>query len=295
MSGYTFYYIDQNGIEYQINDNVDVFLKPGGMRGFGMLKATAQTEQIPYRDGSVLVGNLYTGERKMELALQVMLDDWAEVVAKCNAFRRNCSPYKDPSSLGKLKAVRPDGAMRYIDCWLIEWPDPAGGDGPAATDVTPTFWAPNPFFYDPTQVTQTLAITGDSGITFPITFPITFGSTSIDSYIYPNNTGDVETWPMLRLNGPGSEPVIENEITEKKIELDSLTLAAGDYVTIDMENATVTWYDASAGTTTSIIEKLSNDSEFWPLARGENVIHVTMTDAVAGSIILSYYLRYLSL
>jgi hypothetical protein len=232
----------------------------------------------------------------MQIGLQLVAASYSALTALNNTLARNVSSYKDEDTLGALKVVTPDGRTRKIDCWMVEWPD-LEADGPFTGLVEPTFWAESPWFYDPTALTETLALEGDGGITFPITFPITFGSTTIDSYVYPENTGDVETWPTIRVNGPGENIELTNVTTGKTLALTAgggVTLAANDYVTIDMDAGTVTWWDNSGGTTTSVIEKLSAASEFWPLVRGENTIHGEMTAAVAASIVLTYTLYYQS-
>lgn len=296
MSEYLLYYTDPAGFEYALNDGVNAYLLQNGMRGFGVQRVQVATERTPYTQGVARLGGPYTPAREMQVALQLMAASYSALAAYADTLARNVSAYKDTDSLGALKVVTPDGRTRKTDCWMVEFPD-IERDGPFTGVVAPTFWAESPWFYDPTVQSETLALAGDSGITFPITYPITFGSTTIDSYVYPDNTGDVETWPVIRINGPGATISLTNVTTGKVLALTAgggVTLDAGDYVTIDMDAGTVTWYDASAGTTTSVVDKLSTASEFWPLVRGVNSIHGVMTSAVSASIVLTYTLYYQS-
>lgn len=296
MSEYAVSYIDPDGFEYALNDGTNAYLRQNGLRGFGVQRVQVATQRTPYTQGVARLGGPYTPEREMQVALQLMGTSYSALTAYNDTLARNVSAYKDTDSLGALKVVTPDGRTRKINCWMVEWPD-VEQDGPFSGTVAPTFWAESPWFYDPTALTETLALAGDDGVTFPITFPITFASTTIDSYVYPENTGDVETWPTIRVNGPGENITLVNTTTSKTIALTAdggVTLDTGDYVTIDMDDGTVTWYDATDGSTTSVIAKLSTSSEFWPLVRGVNSIHGTMTDAVSASIVLTYTLYYQS-
>lgn len=292
-------YIDPAGDEFALNDNVRSLLKPNGLRGLGVVRGEAPNTRLPYDQGVSVLGGVYTPAREIQVALQMIGvegDGAADWTAFNRAMARNCCAYKSEGVLGSLKLAEEGGVTRQIDGWLVEWPDP-DRNGPFYGVVTPVFWCNLPWFYDPTLRVETLALGGDSGITFPITFAITFGSTSIDAYVYPDNQGDVPTWPTIRVNGPGANIKVDNITTSKVFQLTAgggLTLDAGDYVDIDMAEATVDFYDASAGTTTSVIAKMSDDSEFWSLARGVNQVRGRMTSGVSGSLVFSYYLLYQS-
>ncbi len=289
MSGYRFSYIDQNGLEFAINDQVNVFLRYG-MTGFGSVKTEASTTRVPYTDGEELIGRIYTPARKMRIPLSVKGTTHAAVVSYLNTLRHNLSHHKNPETAATLKVVDPSGNERRIGAWLSEFSD-VEWDGPVFGAFWLEFQSEAATFYDPVARSETLSVSG-GGITFPITFPITFTSTAIDQTLSVNNSGDVEVWPTVRINGPGVNPEIANETTGKAMEL-SQALDAGDYIDIDMEAATISFYDASLGTTTNIIDLMSDESEFWALAMGDNAVHITMTSAVSGSVIFSYYVRYL--
>lgn len=294
MAGYQLSYSDPDGHVYALTDGVTTFLQPGGLHGFGVIRVEPASARRPYRDGVWRIGPPYTPAREMQIALAILANSYSEWVARQRALARAVSAYKNIDELGTLRIVAPDGATRYIDCWLVEWPDPEM-TGPLFGIVTPTFWAPEPWFYDPTPETLTIALTNPGGITFPITFPITFTSTTIDTTCDIENTGDVATWPVVRVNGPGANITIENETTGHKIAFTGgtgLVMANGDYIDIDMADGTVSWWDDSAGEFYDATEYLSVDSEYWPLERGVNTIHITMTAASTGSMIISYYHRY---
>lgn len=292
-------YTDPSGVEYALNDGVRVLLAPNGLRGFGVVRAEIPSARRPYRDGVYRLGGPYTPGREMQVAL-VMRGEPGDDAVDWEAFNRqmmrNCSAYKDTDALGSLKIAVEGGVTRQIDCWMVEWPDPER-QGPLFGTVTPTFWAESPWFYDPTLQTYNVSLSNPAGIEFPITFPITFATADVDAYIYPDNEGDVPTWPTIRVYGPGLSPQIDNVTTGKLLYLNSgagLTLDDDDYVDIDMDAATVTMWDNSEAETVNVIEYLSGASEFWPLVRGPNTVRVRMTNAYTGSITFSFYLYYQS-
>ena len=296
MSGYRFWYIDPAGVTYALIDNVRSVLKDNGMRGFSMVAIDPASARRPYRNGQMITGAHYTPPREMDIAALVYHDTHAAMALYLRTLAHNASPHKDPDALGSLKVVTPDGLTRQIDCWMSEFPDPQW-DGPIACTIVPAFWAPNPFFYDPTQATQVFGLANAGGVTYPADYVeptgLAYVDSDLDSQIVINNDGDVETWPTIVINGPGEDPTIENETTAKTMVI-AQHLDAGDTVTIDMDAATINFFDYSGGTTTNIIALMSVASVFYPLARGANTLHVTMTNVTTGSIVVSWYNYYAS-
>ncbi len=294
MSGYRFWWIDHNSVEYWLVDGVHAYLKPNGMKGFGVLAIDPAAARRPYRAGVTITGDHYTGPRTMDIAALMTGDTHGELAAYVRALARNVSPHKDPSTLGKLKVVTPDDQTWHIDCWLSEMSDPQW-DGPVACDVLFTLWAPEPWFYDPTKRSETIGLANPGGVTYPADYVdptgLEYADSYLDDHVSVSNDGDVETWPTIRINGPGEDPTIENETSSKTMAI-TQTLDDGDYIDIDMDNATITFYDFSGGTTTNIIANMSAASVFYPLARGENVLHVTMTSVTTGSIVVEWYNKY---
>ena len=293
-------YFDPAGLGYVLNDGVRSVLAPNGLRGLGVVRASVPAMQLPYENGlSVLSDYPYTPAREVQIGIKIAGlggDTAAQWTAFNRAMARACSAYKAAGKLGALEIAEEGGVTLRLDCWMVEWPDPERS-GPFYGTVAPVFWAPSPWLYDPTERIETLAVSGDGGIEFAITFPITFDSTALDAYVYPDNQGDVPTWPTIRVNGPGSNIKVDNITTGQVFQLTAgggVTLDAGDYVDIDMENATANWYDLSTTTTTSVLAKMSDASEFWALARGVNQVRVRVTAATSGSVRFSYYLRYQS-
>jgi hypothetical protein len=298
MAGYRLYYTDQLGYEWTLNDDLTWALNDyNALNGFGVLEATMAAERRPYRDGLVPVGPAYTGVRLMAVALQGFHASYSAGVTAIRSLRSNLSTYKDPSSLGVLRIVAPDLTTRSIEALFVSMSD-VQWYGPLVCTTAVGFWAPDPFFYDPDADSIKFGLGTAGGVTYAADYVsptgLAYAESDVDSHNSVNNLGDVETWPVVRINGPGNDPTIENETTTQTMSI-AQHLDAGDYIDVDMDAGTVTWFDATDSSSNNIIELISAASTFWPLQLGENVLHVTMSAVSTGSIVVTWYNRYNSL
>lgn len=283
------YYTDQNGIEYTLNDNVHTFLR--AVEGVDGPDVEVAGDRYPYQQGETYrEDGIYAGPIDPALLLDVVHDTHTDMLTFLDTFIRNLNPFKNTGTLGALKRIKPDGTTRQLDCVLAsrrpDW------SGPGSLGLYLRFHGKYPFWYNPIEQEQIFGLFGPAGITFPITFPITFGADDIDDTATVQNDGDIPTWPEIVVLGPGEDPTVDNDTTGKVMEITQI-LDAGDYITIDMKEADVWFYDATDGSTTRINEAISADSEFWQLEPGENSIHVTMANTTSGSIEVRYYVYYL--
>jgi hypothetical protein len=111
--------------------------------------------------------------------------------------------------------------------------------------------------------------------------------------------GDVDSYPVITLNGPIVSPVITNQTTGDVLDFTGGTVGTAQVWVIDLRYGRKSAFFG----TTSVEQYLSNDSDLStfrlvpdPIAAGgTNVITVASTDAgTAASVVLSYYNRYLS-
>lgn len=286
-----FYYTDPNLIQYLINDSSGTFFLEED--GFGLDGLEVIGERTPYQHGVAEKG-MYLPPRELLLSIGVLAASASAFQTLDDGLLRNLSPFKDEDSLGTLRRVTHDGRTRDIDCWLAGYSKGSKDkDGPLYAARLLRFYAPDPFFYDPTEYSESLVLPAAGGISFPLSFPVSILQTDIDGRVYPNNAGDVRTWPKVRITGPADDPTIENETTGKTVAI-TQTQDANDYIEIDMAEGTVVFWDNSGGTLTSILENISAASEFWALERGVNTIHITADNAATGTVTLSWYNRYAS-
>lgn len=136
----------------------------------------------------------------------------------------------------------PGGARRAVDVHL-DGEMLFGNRRHTATRVSGTFVADDPRLYDPTLRTVTFALLDSSGgLPIPFTIPIPVGRSALDTietitYAGSSRLAAVE-YPVVIVNGPITDPVIENLTTGERISLAGLELTVGEYVTIDLSGGT---------------------------------------------------------
>lgn len=69
------------------------------------------------------------------------------------------------------------------------------------------------------------------GIPFPIPFPIPFG-TYLSGVVTVTNNGDAAAWPTITVTGPANGLRIQCQTTGAQIELPTLNLLSGQYLTV---------------------------------------------------------------
>ena len=148
--------------------------------------------------------------------------------------------------------------------------------------------APDPSWYDTSQNVPNIAI-APTELTFPITFPIQFGpklNTKVE-----NNTGHLVSFPVISNDdGAFSGPKFENTTTGKFINLPTLTVASGETLTVDMKARTI-----KVGST-SVLSKLTSDSEFWSLALGNNTVKISLLGITTDpTFSVNWFTRYLGI
>lgn len=132
--------------------------------------------------------------------------------------------------------VYPDGPMAYANG--------TGGTNPLKSKLTYRFAMPL-VAYDPIRyatagqsVPITLPTSAGLGHGYPYGYPLSYGGGgSGDELIV--NSGNVEVWPQLRIDGPVVNPVILNVTTGQQLSL-SITLGTGEWLDIDGRNEIVT-------------------------------------------------------
>lgn len=284
-------YINPAGNVYTLNDEARTFklIEEGcGLDDMDLLRSRHALEH-----GATTKGQ-YLPPRTIILGIGI----YAGSLAALQQYERDYTHWLNPfrtSQINKsyLQVIRTGGYTRRIDARLTGYSSSTGERKGLIYVSRKLRWSSDfPFFFDPTQIVLETTLAPAGGLMFPITFPIEFSATNIDTYIYPTNDGDVETWPTITISGPGMNPTITNITTGKKMALTAgggVTLDSGDTVTIDMGGHDVWWYDQSAGMTTRITQTMSIDSAFWYLDQGSNEVRLQMANANNGGIKIAYY------
>lgn len=109
------------------------------------------------------------------------------------------------------------------------------------------------------------------GFTFPFTMPLTLpygiGTGSVTATV--DRDGGVAD-PVITIYGPCDDPAITNEATGRTLAFTDLTLASGDWLTIDTRRRTaqINGSDDLAGSRRSLM----TSRQWWLLGRGDNAI-----------------------
>ena len=110
------------------------------------------------------------------------------------------------------------------------------------------------------------------GLSFPLTFPISFGESNTGS-VNLQNDGSYESYPVLTISGPVTDPSLENRSQGKTLSFTG-TLAADETLVVDFKNRTVL-LDGSANR----YNWIDDSTQWWSLDPGTNDIWFDGTSA----------------
>jgi len=196
---------------------------------------------------------------------------------------------------GIIRVQSPIGDVREIVCRYVDGlglDEKVGSTGPQVQFADVKFRAFDPYWRDSSDVV-TPYVVGVTPTFFPI-FPIRLTASEIAVDASVTNGGDVEAWPVWQITGPGSSIVLRNVTTGKLLQFSTLSLSAGEFVSVDTRPEAVSQVVKSNGT--SVFSDLTATSSLWSLTAGLNAIRLEMGGALAGSssLTLSYRQKYLA-
>ncbi len=203
----------------------------------------------------------------IEVAIYAFSD--AEFYAAVDALRAAFQPATDTTKLLQFQfGGIAGGGVRRLNC----------RPRALALPIERTYWhemavataqlvAADPLIYDDTLSSgETSLPSAGGGMEFDATFDLTFGAVSQGGTIYAVNAGTWWAEPLIRVDGPVTNPRVENITTGQTLELD-LTVADGEFALFDVAARTVL-----LNGTASRYANLTDDSVWWRLAPGMNEI-----------------------
>lgn len=299
------YYISPDGQVYQFNSHRDKFIY--GVRGYGMPPIEYITSQGPFQHG-VTLENYFLQPRIVQLmhrrnahSRQSYWDARNDII---NMLRPNRQAVNNLTT-GVLRKVLPDGTKRDLNVLIYDGPrfDPrlGGSWDEWSVDDPIRFYAFDPTFYDPTELSYSWLSSEVDELDWPEDFPIYFDSGYLTESKTVQYTGTWQAYPTFVITGPLTGVVITNESTGETIEV-NYALAAGDTMTITLQygNKTITNGDGDnligTATTDSDIATfhIAPDPE---VADGENVIEVRGSGATyqQTQIVMTFNTRYIGI
>jgi len=189
--------------------------------------------------------------------------------------------------------------IRYLDCYYAGGLE--GNDSLEMGSITwwksvVRFYAPTPYFYSDTlETSYTLdAGAGDPFLGDPF-FPMSIQESNVLGTSDIDNTGQILSWPIFTLTGPGSSIELVNETSGESLILSGsggLTLSGGEEVVINTHPGEKTVTKSSNGA--NYFKYLSIGSIFWSLAPGVNEISIEVSGSTSQTeILLAYESRYI--
>lgn len=124
--------------------------------------------------------------------------------------------------------------------------------------------------YDPAA-----AIEG-GGFGVPLVFPLDFSSSGVASLLEVENGGNFETPPVLTIQGPVTNPILDNVTTGESLVL-VYVLGSSDTIEVDIAARSVTLNGASRPDLLT-----SQSTQWWELAPGTNELRLRGTGMALG-------------
>lgn len=149
--------------------------------------------------------------------------------------------------------------------------------------ATVEFYSTNPRILsaDLYEETTTLPSAG-GGLSFDITPDFVFGAVSIGGTLTLQNEGTFNSSPIIRIDGPVTNPRVESITQGKTLALD-ITVGVGEYLTIDTELRTVLLDD-----TASRYNALTTTSQWFDLSPGENEVRFQASTPTAATMTIAW-------
>jgi len=187
-------YTDAQANVLDLND-FDMFMVLT-LSGAGMPGIEHHTQRTPLQDGETHIRTLLA-PRFLIVELAIMAASFEAL----QAARRILVAALNPKLGAGMLTYKPDpaGAEYGIDCFVEQGVEFSNLVSPASEVATVSFRCPDPAWYNTTQVLTDI-VAPDGGLEFPTTLPIIFSGNSASAVI--NNTGDLESWPVVSLAGP---------------------------------------------------------------------------------------------
>jgi hypothetical protein len=133
--------------------------------------------------------------------------------------------------------------------------------------------ADDPRLYSEAKQSSVAPFNTTAGFSFPMSFPLSFGGGSVSGSLAINNTGNIETRPLLIVEGPCENPSITNVTAEGSPNLTfDLTVGAGGRLVIDTDLHTATYYTAGTTIGATRLGTLAYGSQWFTLSPGVSTV-----------------------
>lgn len=275
-------FVDHAGVEHRFDGSAGLQVEVG-LAGRFQPPVAFTEDVVPFTDGSRL-----RQVRRTTREVVVPVEWTAATPMEMRTTLRDAARWLKPSNTGRLVAEAPDGGRRELKCHY------AGGMELVEDQFTDSlqravlvFRAFDPYWLDSITDTRSFVI-GTPAPFFPI-LPLRLTSSTVFADVNVDNSGDVETWPIWTVTGPGSDLVLSN-LTTGEVLSSSVVLGIGETLVIDTSPELKT---LRRGDGSNAYGTLSASSSLWSLVEGANSVRIEFSGATADSLVaLSWRRRY---
>ena len=252
--------------------------------GFEMPPTDVQLSRAPYQDGKTFIDQLFD-ERVITLEFAIFGETQQDLFDRRITVNRK---FNSRLGLGTLTFQQIGGSTYSIDV-ITKSINFTNSTNKNYNMAVIQLIAPNPFWYDPTQVEQ-IMIGFSGGFSFPFSFPFNLGT--VGSQVDVTNSGNVDTPVLIYFYGEVVDPTIQNLTTDEEIAIVK-TVDDGDILIINTAFGEKSVLILSGGVYSNAFEYVDPDSIFWKLAPGSNTLKYTVTSEGANAQCRVYfYNRY---
>lgn len=233
-----------------------------------------QDESRGYSDGQ-FSGRDFLNGRSIVTTLQIMSDSVNPMQTYLLQLKNNL--LSQTTGLGTLQMYLPNRGVQRVYARVRRRNidiDPDYVYGRATAKVE--FFCPDPRIYNDIETSSTFVANAGSLRTYNRTYNLTYSiAAAATGFTTVTQVGNYETWPVFTITGACTAPVITNVTTGQTLTFPSLTMSAGDTLTVNSDLRTVLLNGGAAR------NLLGNTSAWWSLP--PNVATTFTLSAAAGT------------
>jgi len=263
-----FYWIDPDDNEIQLGNTAQTIVASYSGLGYAPLEHFLQGIPSQHKQ-------LHRGLKFRPRVVQLSIWDFrTSTAAQDTRHQTLLTALNADRGEGIFKVVLDDGTERRIGCYVSQGPDfDSAGRRDWFQSYLLRLLARDPFFYDPTQNSESDAFNG----AVPVDLAVT-------------NSGHIGAYPTISIAVGAENPKIELVTTGEYIEFDSYTVPGGGPLNVDCWAGTATLVDG-----TDVMGEMSKQSTLFYLPRGNSTLRLTAAAGAAELVTVKWYDRFLGI
>jgi len=262
----------------------------GGRQGVDMPPYELVTQQNIDDDGQTIVGRRALARHPV-LPLLIHLDTYGGWRQLQQRVMRAFDPLRGD---GVLTVTQPDGSSRLLHATYeqgMEGQDIADPRGLWHRIYALQLVASDPWWYATDAVRIPFGVSSRGGLLDPPFLPLKLTASAVIGETTAVNQGDVPTYPVWTITGPGSSVALTNRTTGRVMRF-LFDLDEDDTVIVDTRPRR---QSVVSGTGENLFSLTLGTPDFWPLLRGSNDITIDVADATTDTtVVIEYTPRFIT-